>query len=154
VTKIQANIKSTITFLHLAGLALGIGGAWILDGFIIKHLTLKISQEKYDVIVFVSKIVLLGLLILWLSGLLFISFYYFYSPDMLFNQKVWEKIVIVTILTINGVFVHKTVLPKFQTAINDNLLNTLSYQEKKWCLLVLYHLYIGCFPWFLASPKS
>lgn len=123
------NIKSAITFLHLAGLALGVGGAWILDLFIVKHLKQKITKDNYQVIDFVSKWVSVGLFLLWISGFFFIAYYYFFKPELLSNQKVWSKIFIVIILTINGIFVHYTILPKLKAAINKNLINSLSDQE-------------------------
>ncbi len=125
------NLKSAITFLHLAGLALGVGGAWILDSFILKHLKTSITRDQYQVIEFVSKIVLTGLVILWVSGLLFVAYYYVFTPEFLNNQKVWAKAFIVTVLTINGLFVHSMVLPKLKQAIGHTLIGSLSSKETK-----------------------
>lgn len=122
----STNLKSAITFLHLAGLALGVGGTWILDVFIMRHMKESvITREKYQIIDFVSRLVMTGLIVLWISGLLFIVYYYFYSPDLLSNQKVWAKTFIVTVLTINGYFVHQVILPEIQQSIGGFLLRTI-----------------------------
>lgn len=125
------NLKSLITFVHLAGLAIGVGGAWILDAFIIKHLNKNMSKDKYYMIEFISKFVLGGLLLLWFSGLAFIGYYYLYTPEFLLNQKVWGKLFIVIVLSLNGIFIHKIILPKIKNSIGTSLLNSLGNSEIK-----------------------
>lgn len=125
-----ANLKSAITFVHLAGLALGIGCAWTLDLFIFKHFKKHtITEEKYDVIAFVSRLVTVGLVVLWISGGLFILYYYHFTPEFLGNEKVWGKLFIVSVLTVNGLLVHRMLLPKLRNAIGSNLLETLTQKE-------------------------
>jgi len=111
------NLKSLIVFFHLAGLALGLGGAWVLDAFMLKSKNQVITEEKYQLIEFVSKLVLVGLLLLWASGIAFIVYYYYLEPAFLMNQKVWGKAFIVTVLSANGFFVHRIILPKIKQKI-------------------------------------
>ncbi|WP_062266368.1 hypothetical protein [Endozoicomonas arenosclerae] len=125
------NLKSLITFVHLAGLAFGIGGAWVLDGFLVKNGRKDMTQEKYQTIEFVSKFVLTGILLLWFSGLSFIAYYYLWVPENLANEKVWAKVFIVIVLSINGYFVHSTILPKLKTCIGRAVNETLSRAELK-----------------------
>lgn len=119
------NLKSLITFIHLAGLAFGIGGAWILDFFIVKNMNRIMTKEDYSIIEFLSKFVLNGILILWVSGIMFIGYYYLYTPELLSNEKVWGKVVIVTVLTLNGAFVHKIIMPKMKRSIGSTLISSL-----------------------------
>ena len=131
------NLKSLITFTHLAGLAFGLGGAWILDLFILKHFRKEVvTLEKYQVIEFVSKLVLTGLVILWLSGFLFVTYYYLFTPEFLQNQKVWAKTFIVSILSINGLLVHRQLLPMIKRSIGKSLLTTLSYHDAQKMLAI------------------
>lgn len=123
------NLKCIIKFMHLAGLSIGLGCAWMLDAFILKHIKKEITHEKYQTIDFVSKFVFAGLGMLWVSGLLFIVHYYLYTPENLMNQKIWGKLFIVLILTVNGYFVHKLIIPKIKNAIGSTLLNTLTGYE-------------------------
>ncbi|SMY34164.1 hypothetical protein [Photobacterium andalusiense] len=123
------NLKCIIKFMHLAGLAIGLGCAWMLDVFILKHIKKEITKEKYQTIEFVSKFVFTGLGMLWISGLLFIIHYYLYTPENLMNQKIWGKLFIVLILTVNGYFVHKLIIPKIKNSIGSTLLNTLTVYE-------------------------
>lgn len=123
------NLKSAITFLHLSGLIFGVGGAWILDGFLLAHLNDRLSKERYKTIEFISKNVITGLIILWISGFAFIIYYYLYSPEYLYNQKVWAKIFVVSVLTINGVLVHRIILPYLKKTIGFTLVELLSDDE-------------------------
>lgn len=124
------NLKSTITFMHLSGLALGIGGAWTLDAYLFKHLTrTKVTSGTFQAVEFISKLVTTGLIALWISGALFIIYYYYFTPEFLSNEKVWAKVFIVTILTVNGVFVHKHVLPKLKASIGKPLYSALNRKD-------------------------
>ena len=124
------NLKSLITFTHLAGLAFGLGGAWILDLFIVRYFRSEaVTLERYQFLEFVSKLVLAGLIILWVSGLLFVLYYYLYTPEFLYNQKVWAKTFIVTVLSLNGLMIHHKLMPVIKRSIGSNLLASLSTSE-------------------------
>ncbi len=126
------NLKSLITFSHLAGLAFGLGGAWILDLFIVRYFRSEaVTMERYQFLEFVSKLVLAGLVMLWISGLLFVLYYYFYTPEYLYNQKVWAKTFIVIVLSLNGVLVHRKLMPVIKRSIGSNLLTSLSPKEMR-----------------------
>lgn len=121
------NIKSLIIFVHLAGLALGVGGAWTLDIYILRKMYKSpVTQENIQIIRFVSKIVLIGMAMLWLSGLLFIVFYYFAQPESLLNHKIWAKLVMVMILTVNGYCLHEFVLPVIVNNKNKVIISAVS----------------------------
>jgi hypothetical protein len=121
-----ATLKSSLIAGHLLGLVLGVGAATLLDLFIIRFLVMKkVSSEYCSFVEFASKIVTVGLLVLWLTGFGFLIFYALFEPIKLSNQKVWAKIVIVCILTLNGIFIHKTVLPLIRNRLGRNLFDGL-----------------------------
>ena len=62
----------------------------------------------------ISNLVALGLALLWLSGLGFLIIYSQTNPALLGNPKLWAKVAIVVVLTINGVYIHWRVLPILQ----------------------------------------
>jgi hypothetical protein len=123
----MSDLKSAIMLVHIIGLALGLGGAWITDIFLTKYVTKhSITLEKFQFVEFASKVVCYGLALLWASGIGFVAYYYFFSPEYLFNEKVWAKAFIVMILTVNGVFVHLYVLPIVRLCIGSPLLAMVS----------------------------
>lgn len=150
------NLKSFISFLHLSGLAIGIGGAWILEAFILKHVqTLTISRANFQVVKFIASFVLIGLAILWFSGMLFLFYYYLYTPELLLNQKVWAKMMIVVILTINGYFIHHNLLPLIEKCIGSTLQSVLSLEKLRQTLFMgTISFFSWLFPVILGVSNS
>jgi len=110
-----ARIKTGLLLLHLLGLVLGVGTATLLDLFIARSLhSGRFSEEQFEFIAFASRFVFAGILLLWISGLSFLLYYYFENPTGLENPKVWAKITIVAILSLNGFYIHKAVLPELK----------------------------------------
>ena len=126
-----ASLKSILIVSHLIGLILGLGTATLLDIFILKFvLRQKISAEHCDIIYFFSKIVVFGLIILWASGLGFLVFYSYFDPIKLTNQKIWAKLIVVSVLTLNGLFIHRTVLPLIHGHIGRMLFDGLNSSQR------------------------
>ncbi|MEM7621274.1 MAG: hypothetical protein AAF228_12610 [Pseudomonadota bacterium] len=106
---------STHTLLvigHLFGLLLGLGGATLLYGYLAKNAFKPIHPEVIETFHFIAIFVTLGLVLLWITGFGFLLEYSLFAPEKLQNQKIYAKLTIVTILTLNGLFVHSYVLNK------------------------------------------
>jgi hypothetical protein len=130
IFKIQP--KTIIKVFHLAGLALGLGGAVLLDMLAIRFLIKqKISAEFYEIFKHSSQVVFWGLCLLWLSGIAYLIYYYLADYHSLFNQKVWAKLFIVVILSMNGWWIHRRILPLMQGSINGYLFKTLSVNQRR-----------------------
>lgn len=130
ILKIQP--KTIIKVFHLAGLALGLGGAVLLDMLAIRFLIKqKISAEFYEIFKHSSQVVFWGLCLLWLSGIAYLAYYYLADYHSLFNQKVWAKLFIVVILSVNGWWIHRRILPLMQGSINGYLFKTLSVNQRR-----------------------
>ena len=100
-----------LLILHSFGLALGLGGATILDLLILRSLHRPLEPHLVHVVTTVSKIVASALALLWASGLGFLFVYKSVNPGLLENPKLWAKMAIVAVLTVNGVYLHARVLP-------------------------------------------
>lgn len=123
-------LKSAIKVMHLLGIILGLGAATVLDLVIVKFLVSgKIKAEQIAMVKFMTGIVSAGLAVLWFSGILYLAHYAMFDPVKLGNQKVWAKIAIVGVLTINGYFIHKTVLPLMEKQIGRSLFAGLSRKQ-------------------------
>ncbi|AYA04354.1 hypothetical protein BEN74_17190 [Acinetobacter sp. WCHAc010034] len=130
ILKIQP--KTIIKVFHLAGLALGLGGAVLLDMLAIRFLIKqKISAEFYEIFKHSSQVVFWGLCLLWLSGIAYLIYYYLADYHSLFNQKVWAKLFIVVILSVNGWWIHRRILPLMQGSINGYLFKALSVNQRR-----------------------
>lgn len=125
-----ANLKPLIIFVHLSGLAFGVGGAWILDLYILRKMYKSpVTKENIQIIDFVSKVIVVGLAMLWVSGLSFIAYYYLMQPESLSNHKIWAKLLMVVMLTINGYYLHQLVLPIISRNLGKVLIKTISLKE-------------------------
>lgn len=105
-------VLTILRLVHLMGLIMGLGGALLADYTIFSH---GVIRPVNDYTIFQSRllshIVSIGLCILWVSGFAVIMIKLQLQPDFMQNPKIWAKIVIVVMLSINGILVHKLILP-------------------------------------------
>lgn len=119
-------IKCALRIVHFVGLALGLGAATVLDLLVFRFLIRgKITQSHWKVFKFGSKVVNWGLILLWVTGLGFITYYGVFDPANLGNEKIWAKMTIVLILTINGAFIHSVILPRVKKQIGRSIMEGL-----------------------------
>ena len=120
-----------LTIIHLLGFTFGLGLATIVDVMLIRSLlrNQSLTEIQYKMIHQLSIYVMIGLGVLWLSGAGFLLTYKLYSPEKLCNPKVWAKFTIVIILTINGFFIHRYLLPKLKLCIGHQLMDSQSYRQ-------------------------
>ena len=105
-----------------------------------------ISYEHVYVVDFSSKIVTIGLGLLWISGIGFLVHYGVFEPAKLQNPKIWAKIAIVAVLSINGLLVHYFVLPRIRNQVGKRLLDGLSPFD---CSLVLLAGTVSAISWYV-----
>ena len=120
-----------LTIMHLLGFSFGLGLATIVDVLLIRALLRNqaLTKNQYNMIHQLSVYVMIGLAVLWVSGAGFLLFYKFSSPEKICNPKVWSKFTVVLILSINGFFIHRYLLPKLKQCIGLNLMDHKSYKQ-------------------------
>lgn len=120
-------ILTVLTGLHLLGLCFGLGGATMLYFWILRWLRWgALPVEIRRTFLFVSKVVSVGLGLLWLSGLGFLAVYAVDSPEKFDNPKLWAKVVVVLVLTVNGLVVHGVMLSSVLRDVDRPLLVEVS----------------------------
>jgi hypothetical protein len=135
VLSIPAFVKSSLLALHLLGIVFGLGAASMLDLIIVRFIGSRtVTHEYWSVISLASKAVTGGLVLLWISGVGFLIHYTFFNPTLLMNPKVWAKILIVGVLSLNGVFIHRVVLPLVRQQVGGPLFEGLTDFQRS-CLL-------------------
>jgi hypothetical protein len=87
--------------------------------FMAEHLILsrgrKFTYDRYDTVLFASHTVCVSLLLLWLTGIGFIVLGYLNDPAYILNQKIWAKVSIVFLMSVNGIYIHRRLLPRLAT---------------------------------------
>lgn len=123
--------KGGIRIVHFIGLALGLGTATFLDLMIMRFmLRNKIRRSHAEAFEFGTKVVTAGLVMLWISGLGFLVYYWGFDPEKLSNPKIWAKLCIVGVLTANAVYLHKLVLPIVQLQVSKTLFGGLTLGQR------------------------
>lgn len=110
--------------LHLFALALGLGSALLADWIVCTRLafgtiTHRAAQQLFDL----SHGVSVGLVLLWITGAVLVGDNAMAALASLDNQKLWAKMIVVAILTVNAVLLHKIVLPMVLTRVGQQLFN-------------------------------
>jgi hypothetical protein len=120
-------VLTLLVGLHLVGLCLGLGGATMLDFWILRWMRWgSLPAEIARIFLFVSKVCTVGIVLLWLSGLGFLAIYALESPEKLANPKLWAKITVVVVLTLNGLIIHSAVLPGVLRDVGRPMLEGIS----------------------------
>lgn len=65
-----------------------------------------------------------------MTGLGFLVLYAICEPVKLTNEKIWAKLAIVWVLSVNGVFIHAVVLPRIEEQIGKPLFLSMSNQQR------------------------
>jgi hypothetical protein len=126
-----ATLKTGLRFVHFIGLALGLGAATLLDLLLLRFFIREnISRELWGIFHFSTKVVNVGLLILWATGIGFIVHYALFDPVKLTNGKIWAKLAIVMVLTVNGAFIHSFILPRLRAQVGRTLFCGMTPTQK------------------------
>ncbi|WP_411889831.1 hypothetical protein [Yoonia sp. SDW83-1] len=133
----QQMMRSVLRIFHFIGLALGLGAAMLLDMMILRFFLGRVlTQQSCDIFEFCADIVAVGLKLLWVTGIGFLIYYWAYEPIKLSNEKIWAKMVIVAILTANGVYIHRTILPFLQQQVGGTMLEGTTQLRQ--------HVFVSC----------
>ena len=124
-------LRSLLRLLHFLGLALGLGTATFLDLMILRYMLRgRIRKQQLSIFTFGSHAVTAGLIVLWISGGGFLWLYSVANPDMLANPKIWAKVAVVWVLTLNAVYLHLFVLPILRRQAGRSLLEELPPRDR------------------------
>jgi len=118
-------VHTLLVLSHMLALALGLGAALLADWVVLRKLTFGIvSQRAAGQLVDLSHAVSAGLLLIWVTGALLVADNALDAPASIMNQKLWAKLVIVTVLTLNAVLLHRMVLPRAASRVGQPLFET------------------------------
>ena len=120
-------LRTIFLLAHVTALAVGMGGALLLDGYLFGYLYRRaVTEHVAELATLGGRAIAAALAVLWLSGFGFLLQYALENPEKLANPKLWAKVSIVAILTANGYLIHRTILARVQTCIGKPLLAGLS----------------------------
>ena len=141
-------VRTLLVGLHLLGLCFGLGGATMLDFWLLRWMRWGyLPDDVVRTFAFVAEAVSAGLVLLWLSGCGFLALYAVADPAKLANPKIVAKLVIVGALSVNGLVIHRLVLPYVALARSAPLFD--GFRRRRRLLFVLSGSLSGA-SWYAA----
>lgn len=105
-------IKSLLVYAHLIAACIAVGVSLIQDFALVRWRGRAMDHEAIQILQRNAGIVTLALALLWVTGLVIVAMGYIDNPGYLMNQKLWAKFTVVSLLTINGLFLHFYSFPR------------------------------------------
>jgi uncharacterized membrane protein len=114
-------MKTALVYFHVLSLAAAFGATLIAEHLIFFR-NGQFSRDNYETLIFAARTTRASLVLLWLTGIGLVIVGYLADPQYIANQKIWAKVSIVLLMSINGVYIHKRILPRFAELDNGALL--------------------------------
>jgi hypothetical protein len=115
-------LLTIVKIAHIMGLIAGLGGAVLLDFTILSHgIVRPVTAFLLHQMKILSRVVSAGLVVLWITGILLIILNWQEKADYIENPKLWAKLIIVSVLTVNGIVIHTRIMPHLQGRIGRRL---------------------------------
>jgi hypothetical protein len=119
-------LKMTIAYVHLLATCMALGSIFIADWRLLRGREFALRPGALARLATTQRLVNVSLAALWLTGAALIWIGYAQNPDTyLGNQKLWAKISVVAVLTLNGVFLHRFAFPSLQRGYSLSTLSNL-----------------------------
>ncbi|MFN3988188.1 MAG: hypothetical protein ACK4KV_22085 [Rhodocyclaceae bacterium] len=138
--------KTLLVFFHFVLSAYCLVSVVRTDWKILGSYSTPIAPELHREIVDTKAVMPHALAALWLTGLLIVAYGVYTDPGYLDNQKLWFKLFVVAVLTLNGLLIHRfapavrpgVVLAELdgKTAFQLNLIGVISSLSWVWACFV------------------
>jgi hypothetical protein len=121
-------MKTLIVYVHLIAACVALGITFIQDLALARSKGGVMSQQSISELKKAADIVVKALIVLWVSGAGLVTLGYLDNPEQyLLNQKLWAKLAVVALLTLNGIILHHYSFPKVTSSKG---IMGLSYNEQ------------------------
>lgn len=141
-------MNSILVYIHLLAACVAIGILLIQDYALFQTNGRRLTALEITELHLNARRVSVALLLLWVTGIAIVIKGYVGSPDYVINPKLWAKLSVVVVLTINGCVLHSFCFPRLclPNGIND-LANTdkvlLAFSGSLSTTSWLYASYLG-----------
>lgn len=108
-------LNTFLVFLHLLATCIAVGILLIQDFALARTHGRPLSRSEIADLQLSASRVCNALIVLWITGLAIVLNGYLGHPDYVLNEKLWVKITVVFILTLNGVVLHYYAFPRITT---------------------------------------
>ena len=105
-------MNTLLVFLHLLATCIAVGVLLIQDVALARAHGKPLTESEISELKLSATRVSLALVALWVSGTALVIQGYLGHPDYILNEKLWAKITVVLVLTLNGVLLHYYTFPR------------------------------------------
>lgn len=106
-------MKTLLVYVHLLAACVSVGLLLLQDISLAKTRGGPLPAKAIADLRTAADIMFLALIVLWVTGLALVVVGYLENPQQyLMNQKLWAKFTVVSILTLNGLFLHYFSFPR------------------------------------------
>ena len=120
-------INTLLVYIHLLAACVAIGILLIQDYALARSQGKPLTELEMVELKLSAHRVSLALALLWITGIALVVNGYLGHPDYIINEKLWAKISVVMVLTLNGFFLHYFCFPRLCTGTG---INKLTLREK------------------------
>lgn len=121
----MVRFHSLLVLGHVLALALGLGSALLADWIVLRKLAFgTVSQKAAGQLIDLSHAVCAGLVLIWITGALLVADNALDAPASIMNQKLWAKLAVVSILTLNAALLHGIAMPMVKRRVGQPLFET------------------------------
>lgn len=120
-------INTFLVYIHLLAACVAVGILLLQDYALARAQGKALTEIETTELQRSAHRVSLALALLWITGIALVIHGYLGDPNYIINEKLWAKICVVAILTLNGFFLHCFCFPRLCTGVG---INKLPLQEK------------------------
>lgn len=111
-------LKMLVVYVHLLSTCLALGSIGWADWRLWRNRHRAPTLDEIAGIAVTQTVVTIALAVLWGTGVLLVLLGYLAEPQSyLTNEKLWAKVSVVVILTVNGVLLHRVAFPKLTAGV-------------------------------------
>ena len=135
-----------IVYVHVLAM---IGGftAMIITEILIFRKFRIFCQSDFMNVRLLSNVISISLAILWFTGIALVFVGYLNDPNYVTNQKIWGKVAVVSIMTINGFYISYRVMPRIEGLQWRNTLVSNNFES----ISFRFSFVLSLAGWLLAS---
>lgn len=105
-------MNTLLVYVHLMAACVAVGILLMQDLSLSKTAGKRLSIGAVKELKAAAHIIMLALGVLWASGLVLVIWGAVKDPEYLLNQKLWAKVAVVVVLTVNGAVLHRFSFPR------------------------------------------
>jgi hypothetical protein len=125
------SLRTILLSVHTSALVAGVISATIVYGYFLLELRNRPLEQKHlRFIGTISLVVTCALVALWASGISLAWLKISEDERFLWSAKLHAKLTIVSILTLNGLFIHAKILPIIRRAVGQKLFRAINAEER------------------------